>query len=285
MSDQAPTTITRMFDPTLWGLRKNQLAVFFFAGTVSALFAIIKTVMFPNSTLASVIFWVVVVVVWGFFFLVGLNRTSLYNFERRLMFVISRKQGEELIQKYNESDFNKVKNFTHIKNVYKGGYTEFWPINRGNNWAVYLELFAFSPEDLEVFEANAEKILTGVEDGTIIKTTLKARKSTGDPGEPFKKELKRENQIPLLREICYEQAELCQNTSAKTYKTHMALILPYTTNKTKAFQALDNVCIAVKKALKEQGIENEMIDTPEKVYGMFSEMITHNTHIIRKGIE
>jgi len=281
----APTTITRMFDPTLWGLRKNQLCVLFFAGIITAFLAIMKAVVFPNSLIFTVTFWILSLAAWAFFVFVGLNREALYYFENYLRFFVSLKQGEELIQKYNEKDENKTKNFTHIKNIFKGGYTEFWPINKGNNWAIFLELFAFSPEDLEVFESNAERTLSSVPDGTIIKTILKARKSTRDSAEPFKKELKKDNQIPLIRDICYEQAALCENTNSKTYETHMAFIIPYATNREKAFQTLDNVCVAAQTALKEQGIENNKLKTEEEVYAMFDGMITHNTHIVRRGID
>lgn len=282
----APTTITRMFDPTVWGLRTNQLRIFLACAVVTALYAIISRVLIQDSLLIDVIGGLVVVAVWLFFVFVGLNRIALYNFERRILFLISRGQGEEQIRKYNKKDWYKVKNFSRIKNIFKGGYTEFWPIaNKGHNWAIYLELFACKPEDLDVFFSNSEKTLTGVPANTIIKTVLKARKSTGDAGEQYKKELKKEKQIPLLRDICYEQAELCGKTDSKTYKTHMGFIIPYTTKKEEAFRDLNNICVSVQKSLKLQGIVSKRLETEDEVLDMFAGMISHNTHVERRGLD
>ena len=282
----APTTITRMFDPTVWGLRTNQLRIFLACAVVTALYAIISRVLIQDSLLIDVIGGLVVVAVWLFFVFVGLNRIALYNFERRILFLISRGQGEEQIRKYNKKDWYKVKNFSRIKNIFNGGYTEFWPIaNKGHNWAIYLELFACKPEDLDVFFSNSEKSLTGVPANTIIKTVLKARKSTGDAGEQYKKELKKEKQIPLLRDICYEQAELCGKTDSKTYKTHMGFIIPYTTKKEEAFRDLNNICVSVQKSLKRQGIVSKRLETEDEVLDMFAGMVSHNTHIERRYLD
>lgn len=276
---QTPTTITRMFDPTVWGLRTNQLRIFFACAILTALYAIISRVLIPGILILDVVGALIVVASWLFFVFVGLNRVALYNFERRIMFLISRAQGEEQIRKYNQKDWYKVKNFSRIKNIFIGGYTEFWPIvNKGHNWGIYLELFACKPEDLDVFFSNSEMTLTGVPANTIIKTVLKARKSTGDAGEQFKKELKKEKQIPLLRDICYEQAELCGKTDSKTYETHMGFIIPYTTKKDDAFLTLDNIADSIQKALKMQGIESKRLENEEEVLTMFGGMISHNTH-------
>lgn len=282
----APTTITRMFDPTVWGLRTNQLRIFFACAIITALYAIISRVLIPDSLLVDVIGGLIVAVLWIFFVFIGLNRVSLYNFERRILFLISRGQGEEQIRKYNKKDWYKVKFFSRIKNIFKGGYTEFWPIaNKGHNWAIYLELFACKPEDLDVFFSNSEKTLTGVPANTIIKTVLKARKSTGDAGEQYKQELKKEKQIPLLRDICYEQAELCGKTDSKTYKTHMGFIIPYTTKREEAFRDLNNICVSVQKSLKLQGIVSRRLENEDEVLDMFAGMISHNTHIERRSLD
>lgn len=281
----APTTITRMFDPTVWGLRANQLRIFFACAIITALYAIITRVLLPDSLLIEVTGGLIVVTFWLFFVFVGLNRIALYNFERRILFLISRGQGEEQIRKYNKKDWYKVKFFSRIKNIFEGGYTEFWPIaNKGHNWAIYLELFACKPEDLDVFFSNSEKTLTGVPANTIIKTVLKARKSTGDAGEQYKQELKKEKQIPLLRDICYEQAELCGKTDSKTYKTHMGFIIPYTTKREEAFRDLNNICVSVQKSLKLQGITSKRLENEDEVLDMFAGMISHNTHVERRSL-
>lgn len=281
----APTTITRMFDPTVWGLRANQLRIFFACAIITALYAIVTRVLLPDSLLIDVTGGLIVVTSWLFFVFVGLNRIALYNFERRILFFISRGQGEEQIRKYNKKDWYKVKNFSRIKNIFEGGYTEFWPIaNKGHNWAIYLELFACKPEDLDVFFSNSEKTLTGVPANTIIKTVLKARKSTGDAGEQYKQELKKEKQIPLLRDICYEQAELCGKTDSKTYKTHMGFIIPYTTKREEAFRDLNNICVSVQKSLKLQGITSKRLENEDEVLDMFAGMISHNTHVERRSL-
>lgn len=283
----APTTITRMFDPTVWGLRTNQLRIFFACAIATAIYVMCSRVLIPDSLFVDVTGGVIVIALWLFFVFVGLNRIALYNFERRIMFLISRCQGEEQIRKYNEKDWYKVKNFSRIKNIFKGGYTEFWPIaNKGHNWGIFLELFAYKPEDLDVFFSNAERTLTGVPANTIIKTVLKARKTTGDEGEQFKKELKKEKQIPILRDICYEQSLLCAKTDSKTYKTHMGFIIPYTTNKEEAFRTLDNIADSVKKSLKlEVGIESRRLENEDEVLEMFAGMISHNTHIERRYLD
>ena len=276
-----------MFDPTVWGLRTNQLRIFFACAIITALYAMVSRILFPDSLVIGVVGGLIVVASWLFFVFVGLNRIALYNFERRINFIISRSQGEEQIQKYNKKDWHKVKLFSRIKKIFKGGYTEFWPfVNKGHNWAIYLELFACKPEDLDVFFSNSEKTLTGVPANTIIKTVLKARKSTSDSGEQFKKELKKEKQIPLLRDICYEQALLCGQTDSKTYKTHMGFIIPYTTNKEEAFRTLDNICNSVMKSLKEEvGIESKRLEREEDVLDMFAGMISRNTHIERRYLD
>mgnify|MGYP000862952699 CR=1 FL=1 len=281
----APTTITRMFDPTVWGLRSNQLRIFFACAIATALYAVFSRVLIPDSLFIDVAGGVIVIAFWLFFVFVGLNRIALYNFERRILFLISRGQGEEQIRKYNKKDWLKVKNFSRIKNIFDGGYTEFWPIaNKGHNWAIYLELFACKPEDLDVFFSNSEKTLTGVPANTIIKTVLKARKSTGDAGEQYKQELKKEKQIPLLRDICYEQSELCRKTDSKTYKTHMGFIIPYTTKKEEAFRGLNNICVSVQKSLKLQGITSKRLENEDEVLDMFAGMISHNTHVERRSL-
>lgn len=281
----APTTITRMFDPTVWGLRANQLRIFFACAILTAIYTIFSRVIFPDSLIIKVAGGLIVVTSWLFFVFVGLNRIALYNFERRILFLISRGQGEEQIRKYNKKDWTKVKNWAHIKNIFEGGYTEFWPGDNENNWGIYLELFACKPEDLDVFFSNSEKTLTGVPANTIIKTVLTARKSTGDSGEQFKQEIKKGNQIPLLRDICYEQAELCGVTDSKTYKTHMGFIIPYTTKREKAFLDLNNICVSIQKALKFQGIESQRLNNEDEVLNMFAGMVSHNVHIERKWID
>lgn len=287
MSDSAattPTTITRMFDPTVWGLRTNQLRIFFACAILTAMYAVISRVIMPDSLFVAVSGGLLVVGSWAFFVFVGLNRIALYNFERRINFLISWKQGEEHIRKYNKKDWHKVRNFSRIKRVLERGYTEFWPIeSKGHNWGIYLELFACKPEDLDSFFANSEKTLTGVPANTIIKTVLKARKSTADTGEQFKKELKKENQIPLLRDICYEQALLCGQADSKTYKTHMGFIIPYTAKEGEAIRTLENIANSVKKSLKEEaGIESIRLETEDEVLEMFAGMMSRNTHIERR---
>jgi len=282
---QTPTTITRMFDPTVWGLRTNQLRIFFACAILTAFYAVISRVLIPGILVLDVVGALIVVASWMFFVFVGLNRVALYNFERRIIFLISRAQGEEQIRKYNKKDWYKVKLFSRIMNIFEGGYTQFWPVGKGNNWGIYLELFACKPDDLEVFFANSEMTLTGVPADTIIKTVLKARKNTGDSGAIFKKELKKGKQIPLLRDICYEQAAICDESDSKSYETHMGFIIPYTTKKEDAFLMLDNICVSVQKALKQNiGIESKRLETEEEILNMFAGMISHNTHIMR-GIE
>jgi len=283
------TTITRMFDPTIWGLRKNQLVVFFAAAGITALYLILKVILFNNSLFFSVPGGAVVIASWLFFMSVGLNRDRLYQFERRVWFMFSMTQGDELIQKYSDKDELKTRNFSHIKNIFKGGQTEFhtdaWGNGKSNNWGTYLKLFAYSPESLDVFFSNAERTLSSVPDGTIIKTILEARRSTGDPAAPFRKELKKEKLHPVIREICYEQIELCQNSNSKTYVTHLAFIIPYETNRKEAFKTLESISYSIHKVLKEMEIESERLDTPEKVDSMFDGMITHNLHIVRRSPE
>lgn len=282
------TTITRMFDPTIWGLRKNQLVIFLLAAAITACCAIIKAIIFPDSLFFTIYGTLIVISAWFFFVGVGLNKERLYHFERRFKFSISRMQGDECIQKYNTKDETKTKLFTRIKNVFDNGFTEFfpntWDKGMKNNWAVFIELFAYSPEDLEVFFSNAEMFLSSAPDGTIMKTILEARKDNGDSSAPFKRELKKSDLLPILREICYEQVDLCKGSNSKTYKTHMAFIIPYTPKKKEAFQTLENICKSAQKVLKEMGVENKRLDTPEQVYSMFDEMITHNLHIARRSL-
>lgn len=278
-----PTTMTRMFDPTFWGLRKNQIVVFLCALAITAMGFFIKGAFFPDSGLAYLVVGGISALGWLFFIFVGLDRAALYGFEKHLSFWIRYKAGDEIIEKYNEKDEEKVKNVTHIKKIYNNGFVEFVPQSKvSNNWAVYFKLDCHSPEDLESFFINAERLISSVPDGTELVTVLKARKNNENYAETFEREIRKERQIPLLREICYEQAEICRSANTCSYETHLGILIPYETNRDRAFKTLGDLSAALHNDLKTMTIPNEILNSPDKIYEMFDGMITYNIHVGRR---
>jgi hypothetical protein len=284
-NDNTPTTITRFFDPTVWGLRKNQLVVFFTALIITSGSILIKVLVFPDSLLVSVIGFIITVLAWLVFIKIGLDRDVLYHTELLIRFAGRRVQGEEKIQKYNEKDQNKVRNFNRIKRILLGQFVEFWPVGRGNNWGGYLKIDSYKPLDLAVFEKNAESFLSMLPDGTIIKTILAIRRDlNNNSADQFKHELKKQDLHPIIRDNLYEHVEQCEVAQTRKFTNYMFINVPYTTNARRACETLDNLLSSCEKTLREMEVESHRLKTDDEIYAMFDELVTHNM-IIRRGIE
>jgi hypothetical protein len=204
MSDDAPTTITRVFDPKVWGMSPKQFIVFLIPLSITSAAIWLKSTTFPNSNLYTIVSAVICIFAWKFYLSVGRDKESLYNLELRLRFGFSILQNEESIQKYSSKDKQKVKNFTNIKKIHDGGFIEFTPVEEGNNWGGIIDLDVYAPMDLEVFTRNAERVLSSVPDRTIIKTITVARNKIHSSADQFKKELKKPNLHPIIFDQLYE---------------------------------------------------------------------------------
>jgi ferritin len=254
----------------------KQFFVFLIPLSITSGSIMIKARVFPNSILFNILAIVVCLAAWKFYLDVGRNKEALYNLELRLRFLFSILQGEETIQKYDSKDRQKVKNFTRIKKVLDGGYMEFEPVETANNWGGIIEVDAYAPMDMEVFTRNAERLLTSVPDGTIIKTIMAARNKVHNAADPFKRELKKEKLHPIVRDQLYELVEMCEKAEFKTYKTHIFISIPYITDKKKACNLLNNVLDSTVKMLEEMGIKGTRMMNENEVTNVFTELITHN---------
>lgn len=272
----SPTTMTRVFDPTVWGMTPKQFIVFLVPLSITSASILLKSSMFQNSFIFNLVAIVFCLGAWKFYLEVGRNKAALYNLEMKIRFILSILQVEETIQKYDRKDKVKVVNFTRMTKVLDSGYMEFNPMGTGNNWGGIIELDAYAPMDLEVFTRNAERLVSSVPDGTIIKTIMAARNKLHDSAEPFRRELKKEKLHPIVRDQLYELVEMCEKAEFKTYKTHIFISIPYTTDQKKACGLLNNVLDSTVKMLEEMGIAGRRLSNEREVINVFSELITHN---------
>jgi hypothetical protein len=275
-NDNAPTTITRVFDPKVWGMSPKQFFVFLIPLIITSGSIWLKSSIFQESNLFTIVSLVICIFAWKFYLDMGRDKEALYNLELRMRFFFSLIQKEENIQKYNSKDKQKVKNFTRIKRIYEGGYIEFTPLDEGNNHGGILELDAYAPMDLEVFTRNAERVLSSVPDRTIIKTITVARNKIHSSADQFKRELKKPNLHPIIFDQLYELVDQCEKSEFKAYKTHIFIAIPYTSDKKKAHHQLDNVLDSTVKMLDEMGVGARRLKTENEIIGVFSELITHN---------
>jgi hypothetical protein len=227
-----------------------------------------------------------------FFFMVARSPANLYHFECTLRFLKDIKTGEDYVYKHEEQPKNKlfqffkvkqllkkVQGLTHIKKIHNGKYIEYThEKTRPHNWGGILELKTFQPEDLEMFAENAERFLIGVEDKTIIKTTLKVRSDLTDYALPIRMELQK-NRVPqIVRDSMFEHQQMCENADEKSYKNHMLVLIDYTANPEKAKHKLDVTIHAISEILDDMAIGYKRLETEDEILSMFFEDITYNIH-------
>lgn len=278
MSDASPLTVSRKFDPTVYGLHKNQqsllmkLAVvlmFFFWGGVF-------TVGLDLAVKASAVLAGIELL---FFMWIGGSPSNLYHFECWCRFLKSIYKGEDYIEKHGANGMQKARHLTHIKKIHDGKYIEyFFTKVRPHNWGVMLRLDSFQPDDLEQFALNVERMLIGNPDKTLIKTFLHVRSDLTDYAEPIRKELQR-NRIPqIVRDSMFEFQLMCEAADSKSFENHMLVLIDYTANAERAMGKLDIIVNSIQEILNDMEIGNEILNSEEKILGMFYGHVTYGVH-------
>jgi|SRR5659263_69453 len=278
----AATSGNRNFDPTVLGLHQNQQFLLFIL-----IFPLMGCFVLSIFTLGSHL-GVYVSIGFGFlellFFLaVGRNTASLYHFERNLRFMWSVHLGTDYINKYGHHGIQKARSLTHIKKVHKGGYIEyFFDRDRPHNWGGIIHLNTFTPDDLEAFKANVERMCVGLPDHSIIKTTLKVRSDLTDHAESIRKELGREGLPQIIRESMDEHRIMCELANEKSYENHMLVLLSYNASPEGAMHKLDIMIQTITEILEGMKIGCTRLETPEAIEDMFYGDITFNVHGLRR---
>lgn len=278
----AATSGNRNFDPTVLGLHQNQQFLLFIL-----IFPLMGCFVLSIFTLGSHL-GVYVSIGFGFlellFFLaVGRNTASLYHFERNLRFMWSVHLGTDYINKYGHHGIQKARSLTHIKKVHKGGYIEyFFDRDRPHNWGGIIHLNTFTPDDLEVFKANVERMCVGLPDHSIIKTTLKVRSDLTDHAESIRKELGKEGLPQIIRESMDEHRIMCELANEKSYENHMLVLLSYNASPEGAMHKLDIMIQTITEILEGMKIGCTRLETPEAIEDMFYGDITFNVHGLRR---
>jgi len=277
-----PMSGNRNFDPTVLGLHQNQqLLVFILMFPLMACFLISIFVIGPHwGVYVSIGFAVLEIL---FFMLVGRTNQTLYYFERNLRFMWSIHRGTDYINKYGFNGIPKARSLTHIKKIHGGGIVEFFYTQaRPHRWGSILFLKAFKPEDYEIFKVNVERMLIGLPDGTIIKTTLKVRSDLTDHAEPIRRELGKEGLPQIIRESMNEHMHMCELANEKSYENHMLVLLPYTASDEVAKHQLGILTKNIMEILEGMKIYCRRLETEAEIIDMFYGDITFNVHGLRR---
>jgi hypothetical protein len=286
-----PMTTTRKFDPKIWGLDKRQQVL-----VLILLFPLSLSFMVGCLTFGPEIginIGVIVAILEAIFFIaVGRSSEHLYHFLCGIGFLFTIHKGDDYIYKHEEYRgyfflklinerklYKKIKNLTRIVKIHDGGYIEYIRSrNTPNNVGGIGELKTYQPEDLEAFAESIEPILVGMEDKSVLITTLKVRSDLTDYAKPIREELQK-NRIPqIVRDSMYEHQQMCEAADEKSYKNHMLVLNPYIANTNKAKHSLDISMDSIHDSLDELGIGFERLNTKDKIIQMFNEDLTYNTH-------
>lgn len=286
----APMTTTRKFDLTIWGFHKNQqilIMILFFS--LSVVFAVSTITLGLEIGIKMGELFAVL----EFIFYLTFARTpeKLLHFEYTMRFLLSIFKGDDYIYKHEESKnqvfrfhavknlINKVRRFTRIKNIDEKGHIEFmYSRETPHTMGGVIELKSHQPEDRDAFAENIERMMVGMDDKSIMITTLKVRSDLTDYAKPIRDELQK-NRVPqIVRDSMYEHQLMCELADEKSYKNHMLVLPPYTANTEKAKRNVDISINSVCTVLDELGIGVERLDSEDKVLEMFYEDITHNVH-------
>lgn len=274
----APLTTSRKFDPTIYGLQRNQQFLVLIMCLPLSLTFIIGCLVF-GANIGFKLSMVALAVDIIIFILVGTNPANLYHFECTLRFLKDIKTGNDYIHKHGKEGEKKAHNLSHIKKIHDDGSIEFtYTKKRPQNFGGILELKTFSPEDMQVFSENAERMLIGLPDRTLIKTTMKVRSDLSDYSEPIKAEL-RKNRVPqIVRESMYEHQLICEQADEKSYTNHMLVLIDYVASAEKAKHTLGIVLHAISEVLDDMEIGNRRLITEDEIIEMFYGDITFNIH-------
>lgn len=278
----APMSGNRNFNPTVLGLHQNQqLLVFILIFPLMGCFLLSIFILGSHlGVYVSIGFGILEIL---FFLAVGRSTASLYHFERNLRFMWSVHRGTDYINKYGHHGIQKARSLTHIKKVHTGGYIEyFFDRERPHNWGGIIHLRTFTPDDLEVFKVNVERMLVGLPDHSIIKTTLKVRSDLTDHAESIRKELGKEGLPQIIRESMDEHRIMCELANEKSYENHMLVLLSYNASPDGAMHQLDIMIETIIEILEGMKIGCTRLQTPEAIEDMFYGDITFNVHGLRR---
>jgi len=275
MSESGPMTVTRNFNPTIYGYQKNQqnLAIIL-AVLLMPTFMIGTFLVGPNAAVNIAIGQAVIETL--FFVYVASSASNLYHFECWCRFLKSINKGEDYIEKHGVNGLKKARNLSHIKKVHDGKYIEyFFTKERPHNWGIMLKLKSFMPEDFDIFAENVERMFIGNPDRTLIKTFLHVRSDLTDYAKPIREELY-QNRIPqIVRDSMFEFQMMCEEADSKTAENYMLILIDYTANPIKAKGKLEILLSGVQDILDDMEIGCEVMDTEEKILGMFYGHITY----------
>lgn len=279
MTNQTPITTTRKFDPTYFGFQKNQqeFAALLCVPLVLVFLIGVYTVG-PETTID--ICGALFVIEFLIFVKVARTSADLYHFECTMRFLRSIKKGEDFIEKHGKLGIEKARGLSHIKKIHEGKYIEFFfTKERPHNWSTVLEIDSISPEDLEKFANEIEKLFIGFPDKTVIKTVLQLRANNVDYAAPIRAELQRDRIPQIVRESMFELQQMCEVAETKSYKCNMQILIDYTQSFETAKKTLDIITNNISDCLGMMHIGNKVLDTDDKILEMYYGLITHGVHI------
>jgi hypothetical protein len=281
---EKPLTTSRPFELTFYGLHRNQQLL---AGLLLIpLFSIyiIGNKFMPWSyhtvnTIAEIVFVIEALI----FFYIGRSETRLYKCERFFRFMGSLYFNTDSVEKYAEGGLKRAQDFSHIKKVHRGGYIEYIPTKeRPNNFGGIINLHAFSPENLKNFTQNAERMIIGVPDRSVLKTSINIRKDIKDLSMPLQIQLTDESLPPIVRKSIIECKTFIKQANNKSYENYMLVLIPYIANEKIAKQTLDITLDSISKVLTDMKIKNEVLKTIPEIKEAFFSQVTYNIHQSRR---
>ena len=277
--NQTPLTTSRQFNPTYYGLHKNQqdFAVVLAVPPV-ILFLIGMYTVGPELTVKACGILVFLEVL--LFIKVAKSTADLYHFECTIRFLKSIKKGEDYIEKHGKFGMERARSLTHLKKIHEGKYAEFFfTKERPHNWSTFIEIESISPENIAQFAETIEKLFIGFPDKTIIKTVLQLRSDSKDYAEPIRMELKRDRIPQIVRESMYELQVLCEQADQKRYTCHMQILIDYTQSFEKAKKTLDIITSNISDCLDMLKVGNKVLKTNDEILEMYYSLITYGVHI------
>lgn len=281
MSD--PLTTGRKFNPTFYGLHQNQQIL---AG--SLLFIEMCIFMISHRLLGIGLTYriclVTGIILLGFGVYVGRSQTRLYRFECTWRFILSMAIGETHIEKFSEGGLKKAKDFAYLKWIHRGGFIEYFydPKKRPHNWGAIIWLDAFDPENLQAFMLEVQRMLMGLKDKTVLKTSVNIRNDLRDYAEPITIMLQQNDMPEIVRESMMEHEQLIKTAQIKNYENYMLVLIDYTASKNKAIKTLKITLNSISEVLRAMDIENHQLESAAEVREAFFGQVTYNVHQARK---
>ena len=148
---------------------------------------------------------------------------------------------------------------------------------------VYISLKTFTPEDLEVFKVNVERMWIGhCRTTPLLKQLLKLRSDLTDHAESIRKELGKEGLPQIIRESMDEHRIMCELANEKSYENHMLVLLSYTASEEGAKHRLDIMLKTIIEILEGMKIGCRRLGKTEEIEDMFYGDITFNVHGLRR---